>query len=174
MEIFWNIEKKLCQQFFSCMFCLIKTYQEIFTIEEARAYGSIIELFEPINQIHTCLSNQSIPFQDLLCSKILPLNLVDERHVCLNCLFKFTFLKSWNVLLLIKTVQSIQKLKIMPPKALSIQKLTSKHLFRSMRFWENMKRLSLIWFLVILNFCLLLAILTKFFNPGLQLNFFRE
>ena len=32
-----------------------------------------------------------------------------------------------------------------------------------------MKRVSLIWFLVILNLCLLLTILAKFFNPGVKL-----
>ena len=41
--------------------------------------------------------------------------------------------------------------------------------FRTARVLRNMKRVSLIWFLVILNVGLLLTILAKFFNPGFHL-----
>ena len=51
----------------SCVLNRIKTHQETFTIKDAAAYGTVMDLFESINQIHTCLSSPPASFQGLLC-----------------------------------------------------------------------------------------------------------
>ena len=53
----------------SCVLNRIKTHQETFTIKDAAAYGTVMDLFESINQIHTCLSSPPASFQGLLCCK---------------------------------------------------------------------------------------------------------